>query len=227
MTTLTPRFLVIAVVFVTCLLVSNITAVKLIDVWGYVIPGAIVIFPISYIIGDVLTEVYGFAKARTVIWIGFGANLFAVATFMLVGVLPAAGFWEHGDAYATILGATPRILAASFAAYLIGEFANSYILARLKVAMAGRHLWVRTLGSSVVGQTLDSCVFVTIAFFGIFPNEVLITLILTQIVFKLGYEVLATPITYAVVGWLKKSEGVDHFDNATSFNPFAVSKSDN
>ena len=226
MTTLTPRFLVIAVVFVTCLLVSNITAVKLIDVWGYVIPGAIVIFPISYIIGDVLTEVYGFAKARTVIWVGFGANLFAVATFILVGVLPAAGFWEHGDAYATILGATPRILAASFAAYLIGEFANSYILARLKVAMAGRHLWIRTLGSSVVGQTLDSCVFVTIAFFGIFPNEVLITLILTQIVFKLGYEVLATPITYVVVGWLKKSEGVDHFDNATSFNPFAVTKSD-
>jgi uncharacterized integral membrane protein (TIGR00697 family) len=194
-------------------------------VWGYVIPGAIVIFPISYIIGDVLTEVYGFAKARTVIWIGFGANLFAVGTFMLVGALPAAGFWEHGDAYATILGATPRILAASFAAYLIGEFTNSYILARLKVAMAGRHLWVRTLGSSIIAQTLDSGVFITIAFFGVFPTEVLVTLILTQIVFKLGYEVLATPITYAVVGWLKKSEGVDHFDNATSFNPFALSKS--
>jgi queuosine precursor transporter len=225
MIALTPRFLFIAVLFVTCLLVSNITAVKLIDVWGYVIPGAIVIFPISYIIGDVLTEVYGFAKARTVIWIGFGANLFAVGTFMLVGALPAAGFWEHGDAYATILGATPRILAASFAAYLIGEFTNSYILARLKVAMAGRHLWVRTLGSSIIAQTLDSGVFITIAFFGVFPTEVLVTLILTQIVFKLGYEVLATPITYAVVGWLKKSEGVDHFDNATSFNPFALSKS--
>ena len=221
---LTPRFLIIAVIFVTCLIVSNITAVKLIDVMGYVIPGAIVIFPISYIIGDVLTEVYGFAKARTVIWLGFGANLFAVATFMLVGVLPAAGFWEDGDAYATILGATPRILAASFAAYLLGEFANSYILARLKVAMAGRHLWVRIIGSSVVGQTLDSSVFITIAFFGVFPNKVLVTLILIQIVFKLGYEILATSVTYAVVGWLKKSEGVDHFDRATSFNPFAMSK---
>lgn len=221
---LTPRFLIIAVIFVTCLIVSNITAVKLIDVAGYVIPGAIVIFPISYIIGDVLTEVYGFAKARTVIWLGFGANLFAVATFMLVGVLPAAGFWEHGDAYQTILGATPRILAASFAAYLIGEFANSYILARLKVAMAGRHLWVRTIGSSVVGQTLDSAVFITIAFYGIFPNGVLLTLIATQIVFKLGYEVLATPVTYAVVGWLKKHENVDHFDRNTRFNPFAFSK---
>jgi uncharacterized integral membrane protein (TIGR00697 family) len=221
---LTPRFLIIAVLFVTCLIVSNITAVKLIDVMGYIIPGAIVIFPISYIIGDVLTEVYGFAKARTVIWLGFGANLFAVATFMLVGVLPAAGFWEGSDAYAAILGATPRILAASFAAYLIGEFANSYILARLKVAMEGRHLWVRTIGSSVVGQTLDSGVFITIAFYGIFPNSVLLSLIATQIVFKLGYEILATPVTYAVVNWLKKSEGLDHFDRTTVFNPFAVTK---
>lgn len=224
MSGLTPRFLIIAVIFVTCLIVSNITAVKLIDVMGYVIPGAIVIFPISYIIGDVLTEVYGFAKARTVIWLGFGANLFAVATFVLVGALPAADFWEHGDAYATILGAVPRILAASFAAYLIGEFANSYILARLKVVMAGRHLWIRTLGSSVVGQTLDSAVFITIAFYGVFPNEVLVSLVLTQIVFKLGYEVLATPITYVIVAWLKKSEGVDHYDRETHFNPFAVSK---
>lgn len=221
---LTPRFLIIAVIFVTCLIVSNITAVKLIDVMGYIIPGAIVIFPISYIIGDVLTEVYGFAKARMVIWLGFGANLFAVATFMLVGVLPAAGFWEAGDAYATILGATPRILAASFAAYLIGEFANSYILARLKVAMEGRHLWVRTIGSSVVGQTLDSSVFITIAFYGVFPTTVLLSLIATQIVFKLGYEILATPVTYAVVNWLKKSEGLDHFDRTTVFNPFAVTK---
>ncbi|MGY8955853.1 MAG: queuosine precursor transporter [Alphaproteobacteria bacterium] len=225
MSNITPRFLIITVLFVTCLLVSNITAVKLIDVWGYVIPGAIVIFPISYIIGDVLTEVYGFAKARTVIWLGFGANLFAIGTFALVGILPAAGFWEGGDAYSAILGATPRILAASFVAYLLGEFANSYILARLKVATAGRHLWFRTIGSSVVGQTLDSAVFITIAFWGLFPNDVLVTLIATQIVFKLGYEVLATPVTYAVVNWLKKAEGVDHFDRATSFNPFAITKS--
>lgn len=225
MTGLTSRFLVIAVLFVTCLIVSNITAVKLIDVAGFIIPGAIVIFPISYIIGDVLTEVYGFAKARTVIWLGFGANLFAVATFALVGVLPAAGFWEGGDAYEAILGATPRILAASFAAYLVGEFANSYILARLKVAMEGRHLWVRTIGSSVVGQTLDSMVFITIAFAGVFPTAVLVSLVLTQIVFKLGYEILATPITYAVVNWLKKSEGVDHFDRTTCFNPLSLNQS--
>ncbi|MBO6782342.1 MAG: queuosine precursor transporter [Alphaproteobacteria bacterium] len=225
MTGLTTRFLVIAVLFVTCLIVSNITAVKLIDVAGFIIPGAIVIFPISYIIGDVLTEVYGFAKARTVIWLGFGANLFAVATFALVGVLPAAGFWDGGEAYEAILGATPRILAASFAAYLIGEFANSYILARLKVAMEGRHLWVRTIGSSVVGQTLDSVVFISIAFGGVFPNKVLVSLVLTQIVFKLGYEIFATPVTYAVVNWLKKTEGMDHFDRTTRFNPLSFNRS--
>ena len=222
---LTTRFLVIAVLFVTCLIVSNITAVKLIDVAGFVIPGAIVIFPISYIIGDVLTEVYGFARARTVIWLGFAANLFAVATFALVGILPAAGFWEGGDAYETILGATPRILAASFAAYLIGEFANSYILARLKVVMEGRHLWVRTIGSSVVGQTLDSMVFITIAFAGVFPTGVLVSLVLTQIVFKLGYEIIATPLTYAVVNWLKRTEGIDHFDRGTRFNPLRLDQS--
>ncbi len=127
------RFLAIAVAFVTCLVVSNITAVKLIDIADFILPGAIVIFPITYIIGDVLTEVYGYAKARRVIWMGFLANLFAVATFALVGVLPAAGFWGAQDAYDAILGATPRILAASLIAYLVGEFANAYVLARLKV----------------------------------------------------------------------------------------------
>lgn len=221
---LTTRFLVIAVLFVTCLMVSNITAVKLIDVNGYVLTGAIVIFPISYIIGDVLTEVYGFAKARLVLWVGFGANLFAVLTFALVGILPAAGFWEGQAAYDTILGATPRILTASFLAYLVGEFANSYILARLKVITEGRFLWLRTIGSTVVGQGLDSTVFVTVAFWGILPADVLAGTIMVQAVAKIGYEVLATPLTYAVIGWLKRSEGIDHYDRTTRFNPFAVTR---
>lgn len=221
---LTTRFLVIAVLFVTCLLVSNITAVKLIEVEGYALTGAIVIFPISYIIGDVLTEVYGFAKARLVLWLGFAANLFAVLTFALVGVLPAAGFWDGQEAYDAILGATPRILAASFLAFLVGEFANSYILARLKVITEGRMLWVRTIGSTVVGQSLDSVVFVFVAFWGILPTEVLLGTIMVQAVAKIGYEILATPLTYAVVGWLKRSEGIDHYDRNTRFNPFAVTR---
>jgi uncharacterized integral membrane protein (TIGR00697 family) len=224
MSGLTTRFLVIAILFTTCLVVSNITAVKLIDVWGYVLPGAIVIFPVSYIIGDVLTEVYGFARARLVIWLGFGANLFAVLIFALVGVIPAVGFWEGQAAYDAILGATPRILMASFAAFLVGEFTNSYVLARLKVATDGRFLWVRTIGSSLVGQSLDSIVFVTIAFWGVFPNDVIVSLIVTQSAFKIGYEVVATPVTYAVVGWLKRSEGIDHYDRDTRFNPFAISR---
>jgi len=224
MSGLTTRFLIITVLFVTCLIVSNITAVKLIDVNGYVLTGAIVIFPISYIIGDVLTEVYGFAKARLVVWVGFGANLFAVLTFALVGVLPAAGFWDGQEAYDTILGATPRILAASFLAYLVGEFTNSYILARLKVITAGRMLWLRTIGSTVVGQGLDSIVFVIVAFWGILPTTVLVGTIVVQALAKIGYEVLATPVTYAVIGWLKKAEGIDHYDRETRFNPFAVSR---
>ena len=221
---LTMRYLVIAVLFVTCLMVSNITAVKLIDVNGYVLTGAIVIFPISYIIGDVLTAVYGFAKARLVLWVGFGANLFAVLIFAVVGALPAAGFWEGQAAYDTILGATPRILAASFLAYLVGEFANSYILARLKVITRGRMLWLRTIGSTVVGQGVDSIVFVLVAFWGLLPIEILAGTIAVQAFAKVGYEVLATPVTYAVIGWLKRSEGIDHYDRETRFNPFAITR---
>lgn len=223
-TQISSRFLLIAVAFVTCLIVSNITAVKLISVADFILPGAIVIFPITYIIGDVLTEVYGYAKARRVIWMGFLANLFAVATFALVGILPAAGFWGAQEAYDTILGATPRILAASLIAYLVGEFANSYVLARLKVATEGRFLWVRTISSTVVGQSLDSAIFIVIAFSGIIPTGALIMTIVVQAVVKIAYEALATPLTYIVVGWLKRTEGIDTFDHDVRFNPFAVSE---
>ena len=219
---ISSRFLLIAVAFVACLIVSNITAVKLIDVAGFILPGAIIIFPITYIIGDVLTEVYGYAKARRVIWMGFGANLFAVATFAVVGVLPAAGFWGAQEAYDTILGATPRILAASLVAYLVGEFANAYVMARLKVATEGWFLWVRTISSTVVGQGLDSAIFITIAFAGILPLEALITTIVVQAAAKTAYEALATPLTYLVVGWLKRAEGIDTYDRGASFNPFAI-----
>ncbi len=218
------RFLAIAVAFVTCLVVSNITAVKLIDIADFILPGAIVIFPITYIIGDVLTEVYGYAKARRVIWMGFLANLFAVATFALVGVLPAAGFWGAQDAYDAILGATPRILAASLIAYLVGEFANAYVLARLKVATEGRFLWLRTIGSTVVGQSLDSAIFIVVAFSGIIPPSALILTIVVQAVAKTGYEILATPLTYLVVGWLKRAEGIDTYDRDVKFNPFALTE---
>jgi len=216
-------FLLVAALFVTSLIVSNIIAVKLIDVAGMILPAAIIIFPISYILGDVLTEVYGFARARQVIWLGFLCNLFAVVAITVGGLLPAAGFWGGQEAYDAILGAVPRILAASFAAYLVGELVNAYVLARLKVAMEGRHLWVRTIGSTLAGQLLDSAIFITIAFAGIMPVEVLLTAIVTQWLVKSAYEALATPLTYAVVGFLKRVDDVDVYDRDIHFRPFAIS----
>jgi uncharacterized integral membrane protein (TIGR00697 family) len=217
-------FLLVAALFVTSLIVSNIIAVKLIDVAGMILPAAIIIFPISYILGDVLTEVYGFARARQVIWLGFLCNLFAVIAISIGGLLPAAGFWGGQEAYDMILGAVPRILAASFVAYLVGELVNAYVLARLKVAMEGRHLWVRTIGSTLAGQLLDSAIFITIAFAGIMPVEVLLTAIVTQWLVKSAYEALATPLTYAVVGFLKRADDVDVYDRDIQFRPFTVSE---
>ena len=215
-------FVAVTALFVTCLLISNVTAVKLFMVQGLVLPAGIVVFPISYLLADVLTEVYGFRAARRVIWLGFFCNLLAVLAIWIGGLLPAAPFWDGQSAYERILGATPRILAASFAAYLVGEFANTMIMSRLKVAMAGRHLWLRAIASTLVGQGLDSMVFVTLAFFGIMPFGFLLGAILTQWLVKSAYEALATPLTYAMVGFLKRREGIDTYDRDIRFNPLAL-----
>jgi hypothetical protein len=215
-------FVLVVALFVTVLITANIVAVKLIDVWGMVLPAAIIVFPVSYIIGDVLTEVYGFRQARRVIWLGFACNLLAVVVIWLAGVLPAAGFWDGQPAFERILGQAPRILVASFAAYLVGEFANSAVLARMKVATGGRFLWARTIGSTVVGQGLDSAVFMTVAFAGVIPAEGLAAAVLTQWLIKTAYEAAATPLTYLVVGFLKRRDGVDVYDSETSFNPFSL-----
>ena len=210
-------FLLVTALFVTCLIVSNITAVKLIDLGGMILPAAVIVFPLSYILGDVLTEVYGFARARQVIWLGFLCNLLAVAAIAVAGALPAAGFWDGQEQFDRILGATPRILAASFAAYLVGELVNSYVLARLKVATSGRHLWLRTIGSTLIGQLLDSAVFITLAFAGIMPVEALAGAVVTQWLVKSAYEALATPLTYAVVGFLKRVDDVDVYERDLHF----------
>lgn len=219
---LSPRFVAVVALFVAALITANIIAVKLVDVAGLILPAAIIIFPISYILGDVLTEVYGYRAARRVIWLGFACNLFAVAAIWIGGRLPPAGFWQGQEAYETILGLAPRILLASFAAYLVGEFANAYVLARMKVATAGRHLWMRTIGSTLVGQALDSAVFITIAFAGVLPWSALFAAVITQWLVKSAYEALATPVTYAVVGYLKRKDGVDVYDRDTRFNPLTV-----
>jgi queuosine precursor transporter len=218
----------IAAIFVTVLIISNIIAVKLVYIFGLVLPAAVVLFPIGYIFGDILTEVYGYANARKVIWIGFFCNLLAVIAIWIGGILPSASIWSVGSfqtpdtaqqAYAAILGFAPRLLVASFIAYLVGEFLNSYVLARLKLRTQGRFLWVRTIGSTLVGEGADSLIFITIAFYGILPTGALFTTILSQWAFKVVYEILATPLTYLVVNFLKKKENEDYFDRNTDFNP--------
>jgi uncharacterized integral membrane protein (TIGR00697 family) len=215
-------FVISAAIFITCLITANITAVKLITVFGLVLPAAIVIFPMSYIFGDILTEVYGYRQARRVIWLGFLCNLIAVVAIWLGQVLPAASFWNGQTAYERILGYTPRLLLASFLAYLVGEFANSFIMAKMKIATQGRWLWTRTIGSTVVGEGLDSLVFITIAFVGEIPATGLAAAILTQWLVKSAYEVAVTPCTYAAVRFLKRREGVDAYDYKTRFNPFLL-----
>ena len=217
-------FVALAGLFVACLIASNIIAVKLVSVFGFVLPAAIIIFPLSYIVGDVLTEVYGYAQARRVIWLGFLCNLVAVAAIWGAGALPAADFWDGQDAYQQILGQTPRILLASFLAYLVGEFTNSFVLAKMKIATRGRWLWSRTIGSTLVGQALDSAIFMTVAFAGVIPGPALATAILTQWLAKSLYEAAATPVTYGVVGFLKRKDAVDAYDTDTRFNPLALSE---
>jgi len=212
-------FLLVTSIFITCLITSNIMAVKLVNIFGLILPAGILIFPISYIFGDVLTEVYGYRQARQVIWLGFFCNLIAVVAIWLGQILPAASFWDGQAAYERILGYTPRLLGASFLAYLVGEFANSFVLAKMKIATNGRWLWARTIGSTLVGQGLDSLVFMTLAFIGTIPLTVLAGAIVAQWLSKSVYEAIITPLTYVLVNFLKKREGLDVFDTDTRFNP--------
>lgn len=212
-------FVLVVAVFITTLIAANITSVKLIGVWGLVLPAGIVIFPISYIVGDVLTEVYGYARARRVIWLGFFCNLLTVGVIWLGQVIPPASFWDGQAAYERILGYAPRLLCASFLAYLAGEFVNAYVMAKMKIATRGRWLWMRTIASTLLGQGVDSLVFITVAFAGTMPIGVLVLAIVTQWLVKSAYEALATPVTYIVVGFLKNREGVDVYDHDTHFSP--------
>ena len=215
-----PLFVAVAAFFVTALVVSNIIAVKLVEISGQVSPAGLVIFPLAYLLGDVLTEVYGFRAARAVIWLGFACNLVALGAIQAAIHLPAAGFWENQEAYETTLGTTWRIFLASLAAYLVGELANAAVLARMKVATKGRWLWSRTIGSTVVGEGLDSLIFVTIAFAG--TGAGLANPIVTTWLIKVGYETAATPLTYAIVDFLKRREGIDVFDTGTRLTPLPM-----
>jgi hypothetical protein len=215
--------------FVTILLLSNVlgagkvAVIELPGIGTWPFGAGILFFPISYVIGDVLTEVYGYARARRCIWAGFAALLFMAFMAQVVVALPPSPDWQGQAAYEAVFGQVPRIVLASIVAFWAGEFANSYVLAKMKIWTRGRHLWSRTIGSTVVGQGIDSLIFYPLAFYGLWDNATLVTVLLTQFALKVAWEVLLTPFTYAVVGWLKRREGIDVFDTATDFTPFKAS----
>ena len=208
--------------FVAVLLISNIASSKIVEFGLLTFDGGTLLFPVIYIFGDVLTEVYGFRRTRKVLWLGFGASFLMALTLLAVGRLPAAPEWPHQEAFENILGQTPRIVAASLFAYLAGEFSNAVILAKMKVAMQGRHLWKRTISSTLVGQALDTVIFVVAAFWGVLEPELLMQVIVSNYVFKCGVEILFTPGTYLLTGFLKRTEGIDVFDRDVRFNPFSI-----
>ncbi len=212
----------ITVGFVSVLLISNVASCKLLDFGPFTFDGGTLLFPLSYIFGDILTEVYGYARSRRTIWMGFFAALAMSAVFIAVGLLPPSAGWEHQAAYDAILGLTPRIVLASLIAYFCGEFVNSYIMAKLKIATKGKYLWTRTIGSTLGGQFVDTLLFVFIAFYGVFDGALLPVIVLSNFVFKTLVEIVFTPATYAIVGFLKKAEQEDHYDYDTDFNPFHV-----
>lgn len=211
--------------FVAILLLSNIIgaakpAALAINGQQWIFGAGILFFPLGYVIGDVLTEVYGYARARRVIWAGFAALLFIAFMSWVVVALPPAPGWPGQAAYESVFGQVWRIVFASITAFWAGEFINSYVMARMKIWTGGKHLWSRTIGSTVAGQGIDSIIFYPLAFGGIWSNEQVISVMLTNWLLKVGWEVVLTPVTYGVVGWLKRKEGVDIFDEGTNFSPF-------
>ncbi len=208
--------------FVAILLLSNlIGASKLASLGGYTFGAGILFFPISYVIGDVLTEVYGYANARRCVWMGFAALVFMAFMSWAVVAMPAADGWGGQAAYESVFGSTWRIVAASVIAFWAGEFVNSFVLAKMKILTGGKHLWSRTIGSTFFGQAIDSAIFYPVAFLGVWSGAQVLTVMVTNWLLKVLWEALLTPVTYVVVGWLKAREGVEVFDSGTDFSPFA------
>ena len=215
------NFDVVMAAFVAILLLSNVIgAGKVATLGGWEFGAGILFFPLGYVIGDVLTEVYGYSRARRCIWVGFSALLFmAFMSFVVVSLPPAPG-WTGQSAYDSVFGQVPRIVFASIVAFWAGEFVNSFVLAKMKIWTQGRHLWARTIGSTIFGQGIDSIIFYPLAFLGVWNGRQVVTVMITNWLLKVLWEALLTPVTYAVVGWLKRHEGVDLFDEDTDFTPF-------
>lgn len=215
-------FSVVAMIFVATLLISNIAAQKLFAFGSLTFTAGIILFPVTYIFGDCLTEVYGYSRTRKVIWTGFACNLLMALVLWIAIKLPPAKGWPLQKEFSAVLGLVPRIVLASIVGFWIGEFANSYVMARMKIMTRGKWLAARTIASTLVGQFLDTLVFVIIAFLFVFDFDLLSKTIFYGWLFKVTYEILATPLTYIVVNYLKKVEGFDHYDTRTNFNPFIL-----
>lgn len=213
----------IIVGFVLCLLISNLAATKLVSVGSLILDGGAVLFPVTYILDDILTEVYGYKYARRAIWMGFGGMLLAIACFTVVRYLPYPHEYADQHAYEAVLGFFPRIVAASLVAFLFGQFVNSFVLAKLKIRMRGRYLWIRLVGSTALGEFFDTIVFCLVAFGGILTGWDMVNYIVVGWAFKTGVEIVFLPVSYRVINALKRSEGVDNYDRETEFTPFSIS----
>lgn len=215
-------FMLAGILFATCLLISNILASKIMVIGQWAAPAGVLVFPLAYILNDVIVEVWGFQKARLIIWAGFGVNVLAVSFFSLGMAVPAAPFWQGQEAFSSVLGNTPRIVAASLLAYLVGSFLNAYVMSKFKVLTKGKGFSVRAIASTLIGEGADSLVFISIAFAGLFPVQVIVGMIATQALIKTVYEVAALPLTLWSVKQVKKLEGADTFDYSVSYNPFRL-----
>jgi len=215
-------FFLAGVLFTSCLLISNLISSKIIALGHWYVPAGVMIFPISYILNDVVAEVWGFRKARLIIWTGFIINLVAVVFYSLSVSWPAAPFWQNQDAFATVLSSTPRIAAASLLAYLVGSFLNAYVMSALKIRSKGRNFSFRAVLSTILGEGADSAIFITVAFTGLIPWSQLPMMILTQAIVKILFEIVLLPLTVHVVKLIKKIDNIDTFDVGVSYNPFKI-----
>jgi queuosine precursor transporter len=210
------------ILFTTCLILANILAVKIIQIGPWAAPAGVLIFPVAYILNDVIAEVWGYKKARLIIWSGFAMNILMVLFFSLAIVLPSASFWSDQAIFAKIIGSTPRIVFASITAYLVGSFFNAFVMSRMKIYQKGKNFGYRAIASTIVGESADSLIFITVAFAGLFPLKALIIMIMTQALLKTLYEIIVLPLTTLVVVWVKKVENLDVFDKSISYNPFNI-----
>lgn len=209
--------------FVTVLLCANVIgAAKVAEIGGFTFGAGVLFFPISYVFGDILTEVYGYARTRKVVWAGFGALAFASFLSWAILAFPPAPGWPHQEAYETVFGSTPRIVLASLIAYFSGEFCNSYVLAKMKLFTKGRQLWTRTIGSTILGEAVDSVIFYPVAFLGVWETELVWRVMVNNYLLKVLWETLMTPLTYRIVSFLKRAEGEDYYDRDTNFTPFSL-----